>query len=59
MLINVLCLLGSIRTQQTMLGSCWGSIVDGGPTLTHHWVNVLYFVVGRGLKRRLSLAWHL
>ena len=22
-----------------MLGNCWSSVEDGGPTITQHWVN--------------------
>ena len=27
-----------------MLGQCWASGVDGGPTLTQHWNNVSCFI---------------
>ena len=35
----VYCLL---RCLYPMLGQCWPSVADGGPTLTQHWVNVLF-----------------
>ena len=28
-----------------MLCQCWASVVDGGPTLTQHWVNVSCWAV--------------
>ena len=30
-----------VRYVQPMLDWCWGSVADGGPTLTQHWLNVL------------------
>ena len=34
-----------VVSQQTrdfppLLGQCWADVVDGGPTLTHHWAKV-------------------
>ena len=28
------------RDIEPMLGQCWADVVDGGPTLTQHWLNV-------------------
>ena len=30
------------REVTPMQGQCWASVVDAGPTLTQHWVNVLF-----------------
>ena len=34
-----------------MLGQCWDDVVDGGPTLTRHCVNVSCFL-GTGTEER-------
>ena len=55
---NVSCLLGGggrgpylcskTRDVHPMLGQCWASVADDGPTfgptLTHYWVNVSHFL---------------
>ena len=37
-----------------MLGQCWASVVDGGPALTQHCVNVLC-LLGRQSERKSPL----
>ena len=32
-----------------MLGQCWASVIDGGPELTRHWINVCWADVLCGL----------
>ena len=30
------------RDIEPMLGQCWIDVLDGGPTLTQHWFNVVF-----------------
>ena len=41
-----------------MMGHCWASVCDAGPTMPHHWVDYLcFFGVGRqSSSRRLQIA---
>ena len=42
----------SVVTQQTrdidpMLRQCWNNVVDGGPALAQHWINVSFLLGSR------------
>ena len=37
--ILYICLSQQTRDVLPMLAQCWASVVDGGPTLSQHWVN--------------------
>ena len=43
------------RDAHTMLDQCWTRVVDDGPILIQHWVNVLY-LLGRDVEKWATIS---
>ena len=44
------------RDIETMLDQCWAGVVDGGPSLTQHWINVSCLLGGQFLILARSIS---